>query len=306
MLTATQIVAAQKVMQTIFNQAMAEMAGANPYVALAQLASEIISGGAEEDYRWLGAMPLFTEWFGDLTVDDLAEYEYTLKNRHFAAAVGIDRDEIEDDKWNLIKPRIQALAVRAQQHRGKLIEDLILNGTTYLAFDGIAFFSDIVAGTRLNDNLLAGTISAGTPTIAQVEADLDTVRQAMMQFVDDKGEVIGITPTIFAVHPMLERLFRTVMRSSADPGINNAGAYNPFAEWIKGVVVLPSASDVNDFYAFCIDYPVKPYVWQMRKGVETELVEQKLNRKQIFKGDYRANAGLTMPVLAAKVVSAAA
>jgi len=302
MLNASQIVSAQKVMQTIFNQAMAEMVGSNAYAALAQLATEIISTGAEEDYSWLGAMPLFEEWFGDLTVEDLAEYEYTLKNRHFAAAVGVDRDEIEDDKWNLIKPRIQGLAVRALQHRGKLIEDLILNGTTYLAFDGIAFFSDVSA-PRVNDNLLAGTISAATPTIAQVEADLDTVRQAMMQFVDDKGEVIGLAPTVFAVHPLLERLFRTVMRSSADPDTSNAGAYNPFAEWIKGVVVLPSASDVNDFYAFSVDYPVKPYVWQTRQGVETELVEQKLNRKQIFKGDYRANAGLTLPVLAAKVVS---
>jgi len=305
MLTATQIVAAQKVMQTIFNQAMAELVQTNPYAALAQLATEIKSTGSEEDYRWLGAMPLFAEWFGDLSVEDLEEYEYTLKNRHFAAAVGVDRDEIEDDKWNLIKPRIQGLAVRAQQHRGKLIEDLILNGTTYLAFDGIAFFSD-ATGSRVNDNLLAGTISEATPTIAQVEADIDTVRQAMMQFKDDKGEVIGITPTVFAVHPKLERLFRTVMRSSADPGTSNAGAYNPFAEWMKGIVVLPSASDVNDFYAFCLDYPIKPYVWQTRQGVETELVEQKLNRKQIFKGDYRANAGLTMPVLAAKVVSSVA
>ena len=128
----------------------------------------------------------------------------------------------------------------------------------------------------------------------------------MMQFKDDKGEVIGLAPTVFGVHPKLERLFRTVMRSSADPGTSNAGSYNPFAEWMKGVVVLPGASDVNDFYAFCLDYPIKPYVWQIRKGVETELVEQKLNRKLIFKGDYRANAGLTMPVLAAKVVSSVA
>lgn len=305
MLTSTQIVAAQKIMQTIFNQAVAEMISGNPWAALALLATEIPSTGSEEDYRWLGAMPLFEEWFGDMNVEDLAEYSFTLKNRHFAAGVGVDRNEIEDDKWGLIKPRIQALALRAQQHRGKLIEDLILNGTTYKAFDGIAFFSD-VSGVRVNDNLLAGTISAGTPTVAQVEADLDTVRQAMMQFKDDKGEVIGVAPTVFAVHPKLERLFRTVMRSGADPNLANAAAYNPFAEWMKGVIVLPSASDLNDFYAFCVDYPLRPYIWQKRQEVETELVEQKLNKKLVFKGDYRANAGLGMPVLAAKVVSAIA
>jgi phage major head subunit gpT-like protein len=305
MLTSTQIVAAQKVMQTIFNQSMAAMAISDPWTAMALLATEIPSTGAEEDYRWLAELPLFEEWFGDLTVEDLGEYSYTLKNRHFAASVGVDRNEIADDKWNLINPRIQGLALRAKQHRGKLIEDLVLGGTTYKAFDGIAFFSD-VSGVRINDNLLAGTISAATPTIAQVEADLETVRQAMMQFKDGRGQPIGVVPTVYAVHPKLERLFRTVMRSTADPGLSHAGTYNPFAEWMKGVIPLPSATDVNDFYAFCVDYPVKPYVWQNRQEVETELVEQKLNKKLVFKGDYRGNAGLTMPVLAAKVVSAAA
>jgi phage major head subunit gpT-like protein len=305
MLTSSQIVTAQKIMQTIFNEAIAAMAAADPWAALANLASELESKGAEEDYRWLGAMPIFQEWFGDLTSEDLAEYSYTLRNKDFAAGVGVDRNEIRDDKWNLITPRIQALALRAKQHRGKLIEDLILNGTTYKAFDGIAFFSD-ATGVRINDNLLAGTISAATPTIAQVEADLDLVRYSMMQFKDDKGEIIGATPSVYAVHPKLERLFRTVMRSSADPALSNAGAYNPFAEYMKGVIPLPSASDVNDFYAFCVDYPIKPYVWQNREAVATELVEQKLNKKQIFKAEYSGCAGLTIPVLAAKVVSAIA
>jgi phage major head subunit gpT-like protein len=307
MLIASQIVTAEKIFKTIYNQAIARFAGANPWVALAALASDVPSDGAEEDYRWLGAMPVFQEWLGDITSEDLAEYSYTLRNKHFAAAASIDSDELADDKYGLIRPRIEMLAVRALQHRGQQIEQLILNGVTLLAYDGIAFFSDVSA-PRTIDNLGAGTISAATPTIAQVEADIDTMRQTVMQFIDDKGIVIGLVPMVFACHPKLERLFRTVARSAADPGISNAGAFNPFAGWIQDVVVLPSASDVNDVYGFVVDMPVKPFVFQIRQNAEPWLDDTaaKRNRKLIFGSDYRGNFGYSLPHLAIKLVSGVA
>jgi phage major head subunit gpT-like protein len=196
------------------------------------------------------------------------------------------------------------------QHKGKLVQDMILNGTTNLAFDLIAFFSD-ASGVRVNDNLLAGTISAGSPTIAQAEADLDTVRQAMMQFVDTKGEILGLVPDVIACHPKLERIFRTVLQSSTDPAPStsvNTGAYNPFKDWFKGVIPIPGATDVNDFYAFCTSYAVKPIIFQSRQAQQPWLdsTKAKVNRKLVFGSDYRGNVGYSLPLLAVKVVSGVA
>jgi phage major head subunit gpT-like protein len=304
MLNSSALVTAEKVMKTIYNQAIGEMGQSNAFAGLAQLATVVPSDGAEEDYRWLQSMPMFSEWLGDLTSDDLANYAYTLRNKHFAAAVGVDSDELDDDKWNLITPRIQALAYRAAMHKGKLIHDLIANGTSYLAFDGIAFFSD-ATGARVNDNLLAGTISAATPTVAQIEADIRTMRNAMMGFVDDRGEIIGLTPDTFVVPPNLEIGFRAVLNSNAWVSTSNAGAANPY-QGMARVLVDPALSDANDFYGFCTTYPVKPFVWQERQATDTWLrtLRENVNKKLTFGADYRAAAGLALPILAAKAVSA--
>ncbi len=308
MLTQSQIVIAQKIFKTIYNRAIAEMAVSSPFIALGRLATEIPSDGAEEDYRWLGAMPLFTEWLGDITVEDLADYEYTIRNKHFAGAVGIDRDELEDDKFGLIIPRIEALAYRALVHRGRQVESLIANGVTSLAFDGLPFFDD-VGGVRLNDNLIGGTLNATVPSLTEVMTAIDTMRQAMMAFVDDKGEIIGLAPDTFVVSTLYERAFRTVNQSTSDPSVTGGiGVANPVRSWIKEIIVDPAiaSGDANDFYGFCTDYPVKALVFQNRQENEIWLddTNKNVNKKLVFGADYRAGYGYALPQLACKYVGA--
>ncbi len=305
MLTQSQIVIAEKIFKTIYNKAIGEMAVSNPFIALGRLATVIPSDGSEEDYRWLGVMPVFQEWLGDITVEDLKDYEYTIRNKHFAGAVGIDRDELEDDKFGLIIPRIQSLVFRALVHRGRMIHDLIDGGDVNLAFDGLPFFDDVAAGVRPNDNLLGGTLNATVPNIAEVMTAIETMRAAMMQFVDDKGEIIGLAPDTFVIHPLYERVFRTVNESTSDPSITGGiGAANPVRSWIKEIIPDPAAPVANEFYGFCTDYPVKALVYQQRQETELWLDDTnvKVNRKLVFGSDYRGNAGYALPQLASKWV----
>lgn len=306
MLTQSQIVIAQKIFKTIYNKAIAEMAVSSPFIALGRLATEIPSDGAEEDYRWLGSMPLFEEWLGDITVEDLADYEYTIRNKHFAGAVGIDKDELADDKFGLIMPRIQALAYRALVHRGRQIESLVANGVTNLAYDGLPFFDD-KAGVRLNDNLIGGTLNATVPSLTEVMTAIDTMRQAMMAFVDDRGEIIGLAPDTFVVSTLYERAFRTVAESSSDPSVTGGiGVAHPLKRWIKEIIVDPAiaTSDANDFYGFCTDYPVKALVFQNRQETELWLddTNKNVNKKLVFGADYRAGYGYALPQLGCKWV----
>ena len=176
-----------------------------------------------------------------------------------------------------------------------------------LAFDGIAFFSD-VSGVRINDNLLAGTISAGTPTLAQIAADIRTCRNSMLGFKDSRGEIIGIMPDTFVVPPNLEMGFMQLMTSNSDPSLTNSGTVNPFKNWVKRIVVDPGLTDLNDFYALSTSYSVGPFVRQQRSGVETFLDEtgRNVNGRLIFGAKFRGNVGYGLPILAAKVVSAVA
>ena len=105
--------------------------------------------------------------------------------------------------------------MRYPQHKGELLDSLIVNGTANLAYDGIAFFAD-PSGVRVNDNLLAGTISAATPTLAQAAADVITMRKAMMAFTDDKGKAVA-TLINYSAHANM--LCRLTSKTSADwPG----------------------------------------------------------------------------------------
>ena len=305
MVSGTQIVAAQVLFRTIFNDALQRFAGMNAWTRLATLATEIPSTGPVEIYRWFSDMPVFEEWLGDLNVDDLSELAYTLPNKHYGKGLGVDEDELADDKMALITTRIQMFAVRYMQHIGQQIESLVLNGTTNLAFDGVAFFSD-ASGVRLIDNLGTGTIGAAAPTIAQVENDIDTARFTVMQYADSKGVKIGLVPMVFAGHPKLERLFNTVMTSTSDPALSNSGAGNPVRNMIRDYIPLPNATDVNDIYAFVADMPIKPFIYQNRQEMRNKIVAQELNRKLIFMADYRAGYGYSLPHLAVKLVSAVA
>ena len=305
MLNRSDIVTAEKVFRTEYNRAVAEYEATSAWDQMATIGTEIPSTGAEEDYRWLQEMPEFEEWLGDLNSKDLEDYSYTIRNKEFAASVAIHVNELEDDKYDIIMPRIASMAGKERGYWGKLLHTILLAGTTNLAYDGIAFFSN-ASGVRINDNLLAGTISAATPTVAQAAADVNTARKSMMAFTNSRGEILGIVPDTFVIPPNLELVFLSLMNSTADPTTSNSGTKNPYSSMIQRLIVDPGLTDANDFYCLATRYSVGPFVKQKRKDVETFLDDSQkyVNRKLKFGATFRGNVGYGLPILAAKVVSA--
>jgi len=304
MISGSDLVRYEKVFRLEYERAAKELENTGAWDDMASLGSVILSDGAEEDYRWLGDTPEFGELIGDINLDDLDDYSYTIKNKDFGAAVKMRKSELEDDKMDIILPRVKGMPAGENRKWGKMIHSLLLNGTTNLAFDGVAFFSD-ATGARLNDNLLAGTISAATPTLAQVAADIKTARTAGLRFKNTRGEIIGVIFDTFVVPPELEMLFRQLQTSDGDPTGSNPGTSNPYKGIIKKIIVDPALTDTNDFYCLSTGYSVGPFVRQKRRGVETVLDVTELNKNNTcyFKADFRGNAGYGLPILAAKVVS---
>lgn len=301
------IVALQTLFRKEYSQAVAEYSNTNAWDGVGSLAMEIPSMGPIETYRFLQELPEFQQWIGDLKKDDLAEYSYALENIDFAAAVDVHKNELDDDRDGVILQRIRGMAGGETRKWGKLVDAALKAGTTNTAFDGIAFFAD-ASGARVNDNLLAGTISAGTPTLAQIAADLRTVRNAGLGFKDSRGEIVGMMFDTFVVPPNLEMGFMQLLNSNSDPSLTNAGTVNPYKNWVKRVIVDPGLTDLNDFYAFATTYSVGGIIKQKRQGVETWLddTQVRVNKKLTFGGDFRGNVGYGLPILAAKVVSGVA
>jgi phage major head subunit gpT-like protein len=105
-----------------------------------KIAMRVPSSASEEKYAWLGQVTRFREWLGDRVIQNLMSYDYTIKNKSFENTVGIDRDDIEDDKLGIYSPLIQQLGMDSKQHPDELTFALLAAGFASLCYDGQYFF----------------------------------------------------------------------------------------------------------------------------------------------------------------------
>ncbi len=291
-------VALEKGLKTEFNKAYNEAKQPD----LMGITTKITSKSNLEKYGWIGDMPQLREWIGDRHVKSALDHDYTITNRDWESTIAVDRNEIEDDQMGIILPRIRTLAKRAKEHPMVLLSDLIVNGTTLLAYDGSAYFAD---RTAPNDNLLAGT---GT-TEAQILTDMSTVRAAMMRFQDDNGEPLGMQFDTVVIPPELIDTFTKILSSATYITANASGVDNVWKSTLKQVIVNHRLSDVNDWYAFAADRPLRPLIYQERKAPEFVSLnkstdpEMFMRKRMLFGVDYRGAAGYGFFQQAVKVVN---
>lgn len=257
------------------------------------------SDGYDEKYGWIGAMPGVQEWLGALNVKEFTDYDYAIKNKDWATGVPINQNDLDDDRIGVLKMIPEMLVRRILVHPEKLLISLLTGGTTGLAYDGVAFFSD-ASGARTIDNLLAGS---GT-TLAQLETDLNAALTAMAKFTDDQGEVLNIKGNMIVCPVALENKFRRLVQSGDDPTASVAGVFNPYAGRFTVVAdARLDATDVNDWYLLATDEVMKPLVLQMRQEAEPMMEKTPNTKTWQFSANYRGNVGYGLPHLAIKTVN---
>lgn len=293
-------VALEKGIRAAFNVAISRI----PPHRFAPALQILPSSSASEKYGWLGAVPIMREWLGDKKSKSIGDFSYTIPNKDWEATLEVDRNEIEDDQMGIVLARIEMLALRAQQFLGKIGSDLLVNGTTDLAYDSAAFFSN----RSTNDNLLAGT---GT-TLAQLEDDLATARSAMLRFTDSEGEPWEFEGDLIVCHPDLEIEFQKIAMSVGSTGDSHEGITNPWRGRFQ-VVADPRLTDTNDWYFLATRYPLKPLLWQERKPVMfvplrtqgDSVSEAEFWRKKLYYSvERRGNGGYGFYEMAIKVTNA--
>lgn len=296
----TNTVALERGLRVNFQKAYSGMLGRDYLQALRPLISFVPSDGRSEKYGWIGDIPGVREWLGEKTYGGLKDYGYTITNKDFFDGFAIDRNELDDDQLGGFGERISGLAEACAQYPFDLIASLIVNGTTNLAFDGVAFFSD-ASGVRTNDNLLAGS----GITLANIQADIASARAAMMRFTSDSGRTLNLSFDTILCPPELESLMIQAVTTPSMVVGNNAPITNPASRWIKQVIAIPELTDANDWYGISTSRVMKPFLFQERKAPVPVLDDStvKSNRKLMFSAEMRGNAGYGFPQLAVKVVN---
>lgn len=289
----------EKGLRAGFGRSMAEFQAAraiNP--GLLSAAMRIPSNGAYEKLGWVGAMPSVSQWVGTRSAKQFDSYDYTVKNLDWSVAVPINENDLNDDQTGALAMIPQMLAQRIMVHPEKLMIDLLTGGTTGLAYDGVAFFSDVSA-PRTIDNLLAGT---GT-TLAQIEADLDAALVAMAKFTDDQGETLNIRGDLVVCPVALERKFRRLVQSLTDPTATAEGTFNPY----RSITVIGDprldADDANDWYLLATNEIMRPLIYQIRQSAQASMEKTNHSKDWVFGADYRGNGAYGLPHLAVKTVN---
>jgi phage major head subunit gpT-like protein len=193
------------------------------------------------------------------------------------------------------------LAKRIMVHPEKLINEVVIAGTTDLAYDGVAFFSN-VSGVRTFDNLLAGT----GITLATLKADLIAALVAMAKFTDDQGEILNITGNVIYCPIALKATFESLIFSAADPtATGGVNTFNPFHN--KFTVIGDArldAADAKDWYLFATNEIVQPFIYQLRQNARPSMEKTNHTKQWVYGSDYRSNVGYGIPHLAIKTVTA--
>ncbi|MDR3322903.1 MAG: Mu-like prophage major head subunit gpT family protein [Zoogloeaceae bacterium] len=105
-----------------------------------QLAMQVKSSSAEENYAWLGQNSSLREWIGDKHFNGLAVSSFTLKNRNFEHTISVPQNDIEDDKLGVLSSPFQMMGQDAALHPDSLLFELIQKGTGTPCYDGQYFF----------------------------------------------------------------------------------------------------------------------------------------------------------------------
>jgi len=293
-------VALEPYLNVMFNKAYAGFIENQKADYMNQLYTVVPSTKSEEKYGWLGDVPTVQEWIGDKDVAGIKDYDYTVKNKNWHSTIGIDENELEDDQHKMIEPRINQMAQGASTFPMELVAELIRDGDTNLAYDGLAYF----ANRTVNDNLLAGS----GVTLANLKTDLATGRTTMQRFVSDTGKLLKLKPNVIVCPPELEVQFMELINSTApqDAANYNSAGTNPWRTWINAVISVPELTDTNDWYLFNTTMPLKPFLYQVRKSPTSKMDESRrfINRTIQYGMEMRGNAGYGFPQMGIKFVNA--
>lgn len=112
-------------------------------VAAAQrdrVSTRVPASQKSQTYGWLGELPEVREWIGPRVVQNLAEHDYTIKEKAWELTVGVDKDDIETDNLGHYALKFEAIGRSTVTKPERLVWDLFKAGFSTLCYDGQYYF----------------------------------------------------------------------------------------------------------------------------------------------------------------------
>lgn len=272
------------------------------------LAMLIRSTSKDESYAWLESVPGMKEFLGPRIFQQLRSSSFTIANRTFEQSLGIDREDIDDDRYQIYSPTIRRMAQKASIHPDQLLFELINNGHTQTCYDGQYFYdTDHVTGdSGTQDNDLTYSAASGTsPTVDEFRGAFTAALLKMLSYKDDQGDFfieselmdpgnlqVLVPPSMWEVAVKAMNQLITV---DGNAGVTNVMIAKGQVRPIQRLSTAGGGSDAV-FHLIYNGGPIKPFIFQQRKPLVTQTkgvndIEEKLI-KMMTEARYNVGYGL--------------
>jgi phage major head subunit gpT-like protein len=175
------------------------------------------------------------------TPEQLWRVSYT--HTEYAKGFQIERKLFEDNLYSVMNDRAVDLGRAAWRTREKKAAALFNLATSTAGYDGVALASNShplsPTNASVQDNYFALALSS---------ANLSTVRLAMMEYTDDRGNLANVNPDLLLVPPELEETAWQIIQT---PTLYQAGSGNLTPEFHRSryqVVVWNQLTDANRWF----------------------------------------------------------
>lgn len=239
-----------------------------------------------ETYPWLDMVPAMREWIGGRKAKGMGENYLQIRNKPYEATIEFLVSDLDRDKTDQIRTRIEEFAIRGMTHWGSLISTLILAGASTTCYDGQYFFdtdhSEGKSGSQSNDlsidiSALPAAVHGSTtnPSVEEMQLCIVQAIAAIMGFKDDRGEPMNEDARSFLVMVPMS-LWPAAVNAVATP--NQVAASQTVLEGMKkqgiSIDIAPNprlSSWTDSFAAFRTDGKIKSFIRQEEKPTDLKV-----------------------------------
>lgn len=280
-------------LREIFNIAMGR-----PSPAMQTLFGIRPSTKRAEEYQGMGALGLVPPFQGSVQYEDFAGgYRTRILNYELVKGIVVERSLIDDDQYGEIDGRARTLgdsfAITVEHDAAQIFVNAFTDGGTNRfgestnGADGVALLSTAHPHSPQN----TGDTQSNEDTLDLNIDNLDTTRQRMREFTDDKDELIGINPDLLLVPPELERTSTQLIseRAMFEPGSAQFDV-NMFAGRLRPLV-WDRLTDSNAWFLIDSRRMRENLIWQWRTRPEFKAQEDFDGITAKFRGYMRYGVG---------------
>lgn len=155
-ITAASLLALQQGFNAAFQQGLGSYKSTMDLIAM-----RVPSTAAVENYGWMKDLPGMREWVGARVINNLESSNAQLKNKNWEHTIGVDRNDIEDDKLGIYNNVLSIQGETVARHPDELVWGLLPSGFATLCFDGQYFFDTDHVGYDKNGAEVAWSNTGG-------------------------------------------------------------------------------------------------------------------------------------------------